>query len=121
MSNLKVVKLFSLVGPRDYLHFELLLRESDAAQPLCITAGTRLIPRTQVPFDGQNGSKWVKMANQCDWVLKTILILSFHFYHTVVDEMFLYHSILYPSFLPSTFISSPLTNERSWQFECACK
>jgi len=26
-------------GPRDYLHFELLLRESDAAQPLCITAG----------------------------------------------------------------------------------
>eukprot|EP00434_Breviolum_minutum_P022052 symbB.v1.2.019468.t1/scaffold1593.1/size164412/10 len=26
-------------GPRDYLHFELLLRESDTAQPLCITAG----------------------------------------------------------------------------------
>lgn len=61
----------------------------------------------------QNGSKW---PTSCDWVLKTILILSFHFCYTVVNEKF-----LYPSFLPSTFISSPLTNERSWQFECACK
>ena len=44
----------------------------------------------------------------------TMLTVSFEY--TVVNEMF-----LYPSFLPSTFISSPLTNERSWQFECACK